>query len=62
MLESLTQQFPVEIPKLPEIKPEDLQVLLELGFEEAICKKALYLNDLNPQKAMEWIIDHQDDP
>eukprot|EP01091_Cochliopodium_minus_P010214 TRINITY_DN2666_c0_g1_i1.p1 TRINITY_DN2666_c0_g1~~TRINITY_DN2666_c0_g1_i1.p1 ORF type:complete len:259 (-),score=69.79 TRINITY_DN2666_c0_g1_i1:29-805(-) len=64
MFENLTQQYPVNVepPKLPEIKQEDITMLLEMGFEESVCKKALYLNNLDPQKAMEWIIDHHGDP
>ena len=64
LVESLKQQYPVHLlePKLPEIKKEDIMYLLEAGFEESLCKKALYLNDLNPEKALEWIVNNLDNP
>lgn len=60
MLKNMTKQFAA--PKLPEIPANVLGELLEVGFSETLAKKALYLNDLNVEKAMMWIIDHDQDP
>jgi len=46
---------------LPTIDPLLLQQLKDMGFPEARATKALILNNMNPQIAMEWILEHEDD-
>jgi hypothetical protein len=44
------------------ISPQVMQPLLEMGFTEARTVKALLLNLLNTEMAMEWLLEHADDP
>jgi hypothetical protein len=43
------------------ISPQVMQPLLEMGFTEARTVKALLLNLLNTEMAMEWLLEHADD-
>jgi hypothetical protein len=45
-----------------ELDPNALQQLKDMGFVEERCKKALYLNRMNAQLAMEWLLEHDGDP
>eukprot|EP01098_Paradermamoeba_levis_P012038 TRINITY_DN51_c0_g1_i1.p1 TRINITY_DN51_c0_g1~~TRINITY_DN51_c0_g1_i1.p1 ORF type:complete len:205 (+),score=39.48 TRINITY_DN51_c0_g1_i1:429-1043(+) len=49
-------------PTQPEVNPEALQKLVDMGFPEERCKKALLLNRMNPNLAMEWLLEHHEDP
>lgn len=49
-------------PALPEPKPEDLQMLTEMGFPAERAKKALWLHRMNLEVAMEWLLMHSEDP
>jgi len=42
--------------------PDALQMLMEMGFLEGRCRKALLLCRNNVQVAMEWLLEHSDDP
>lgn len=46
----------------PEANETRLQQLVEMGFSEAISRKALILRHNNLDAAMDWILEHQDDP
>jgi len=46
---------------LPEVDGLALQQLLDMGFPEAPCKKALHLNRMRTQEAMEWLLEHGSD-
>ena len=48
--------------QVPEANPSRLQQLVEMGFSEAIASKALILRHNNLDAAMDWILEHQDDP
>lgn len=47
---------------LPEANPTRLQQLVEMGFSEALARKALILRHNNLDLAMDWVLEHQDDP
>ncbi|ELR16657.1 UBA/TS-N domain containing protein [Acanthamoeba castellanii str. Neff] len=49
-------------PALPEPKPEDIQMLTEMGFPAERAKKALWLHRMNLEVAMEWLLMHSEDP
>lgn len=44
------------------ISPDLVAPLLEMGFSETRAVKALILNLLNTEMAMEWLLEHGDDP
>lgn len=46
----------------PEPHRERLQQLVDMGFSEAIASKALILRHNNMYAAMDWILEHGDDP
>jgi hypothetical protein len=46
----------------PEANESRLQQLVEMGFSETISRKALILRHNNLDAAMDWILEHQDDP
>jgi len=50
-----------EIPELPPIDPAALKLLKDMGFSEEAVKKALYLNKMDTQPAMEWLLEHSED-
>jgi hypothetical protein len=41
---------------------EALAQLMDMGFSESRCKKALYLNSCNFELALEWIFNNADSP
>jgi len=47
---------------IPEINQEALQQLLSMGFSEERSKKALLLNKMKMDAAMEWLFSHDNDP
>eukprot|EP01116_Phalansterium_solitarium_P022347 TRINITY_DN7340_c0_g1_i1.p1 TRINITY_DN7340_c0_g1~~TRINITY_DN7340_c0_g1_i1.p1 ORF type:complete len:392 (+),score=78.35 TRINITY_DN7340_c0_g1_i1:22-1176(+) len=47
---------------LPEVNASLLKQLTEMGFPEWPAKKALILCRMNVQYAMEWLLEHSDDP
>lgn len=47
--------------QLPPINPSILQQLKDMGFSEERSKKALYVNSMNPSRAMEWLLEHEED-
>jgi hypothetical protein len=49
-------------PQLPPLPPEQVQLLVEVGFPEERVKKALYLCKMNAEAAMEWLLMHSEDP
>jgi len=46
----------------PTADPAVLQQLIEFGFPEVRARKALLLNRMNLERAMEWLLEHSDDP
>jgi Kip1 ubiquitination-promoting complex protein 2 len=44
-----------------QIDIQALQNLKDMGFNEERAKKALLLNGMNPQKAMDWLLVHESD-
>eukprot|EP01098_Paradermamoeba_levis_P009273 TRINITY_DN3847_c0_g1_i1.p1 TRINITY_DN3847_c0_g1~~TRINITY_DN3847_c0_g1_i1.p1 ORF type:complete len:341 (-),score=96.26 TRINITY_DN3847_c0_g1_i1:124-1146(-) len=47
---------------LPTVDPLYLQQLVDMGFQAERSKKALILNRMNTQAAMEWLLEHNEDP
>eukprot|EP01114_Cavostelium_apophysatum_P015083 TRINITY_DN4042_c0_g1_i1.p1 TRINITY_DN4042_c0_g1~~TRINITY_DN4042_c0_g1_i1.p1 ORF type:complete len:349 (+),score=65.38 TRINITY_DN4042_c0_g1_i1:954-2000(+) len=52
---------PAPAPEIT-IEPALLQQLIDMGFPEDRSRKALILNNMNPQAAMDWILQHEEDP
>jgi len=48
--------------QLPPVDPVALQQFTEMGFTEARSSKALILNGMNTRAAMDWLLQHSDDP
>lgn len=48
--------------QVPEANPARLNQLVEMGFSEALARKALIMRHNNLDAAMDWILEHQDDP
>jgi len=48
--------------EFPFPNPEGLQMLMMMGFPQWRSQKALLLNMLDPQLAIEWLLQHLDDP
>jgi hypothetical protein len=42
--------------------PEDLEMMVAMGFPKFRCTKALLLNGFNPEAAVEWILLNNDNP
>lgn len=53
---------PQDLASKLQVDQESLNQLLQMGFEEEICKKALLLHRMSPTLAMEWILEHSSDP
>eukprot|EP01102_Stenamoeba_stenopodia_P023301 TRINITY_DN9995_c0_g1_i2.p1 TRINITY_DN9995_c0_g1~~TRINITY_DN9995_c0_g1_i2.p1 ORF type:complete len:375 (-),score=84.91 TRINITY_DN9995_c0_g1_i2:28-1152(-) len=49
-------------PATLEVDPGAVQQLTDMGFAEEHAKKALLLNRLNTELAMEWLLEHSEDP
>merc|ERR1711916_61622 len=47
--------------ELPQINRDALNTLLEMGFDETASEKALYLNNMDVNLAMEWCLEHDSD-
>jgi len=68
--QSPVQPQPTQIPPQPAqvpprqiaLDPASLQQLKDMGFPENRAKKALTLMRMNVQLAMEWLLEHGDDP
>eukprot|EP00887_Chlorella_sp_A99_P005497 scaffold1.g5497.t1 len=52
----------VGVPRVPEPNAEALSSLLEMGFPEALCRNALLLNRNHFERALEWVMEHAQDP
>jgi len=55
------QQFPQPTIVI-NVQPSVLNQLKDMGFPEERAKKALILNRMNIQRAMEWLLEHDEDP
>lgn len=44
------------------VDPALIQQLVDMGFPQNRARKALILSRLNLQRAMEWILEHENDP
>jgi len=49
-------------PQLPAIDEVSLRSLQDMGFSDQRATKALLLNRMNSQAAMEWLLEHNSDP
>lgn len=49
-------------PAFPSENREALASLMEMGFSESRCKKALMLNDMDVEAALNWLCAHIEDP
>jgi len=59
------QTFRINFSQLLRILPfpeQELQTLMSLGFPEWRCRKALLLNFFDPEMALEWLLNHSNDP
>mmetsp|Transcript_16579 Transcript_16579/g.23016 ORF Transcript_16579/g.23016 Transcript_16579/m.23016 type:complete len:746 (-) Transcript_16579:33-2270(-) len=48
-------------PSVPSIDPVALLQLKDMGFADEAAKKALLLNKMNTQLAMDWLLEHSED-
>ncbi|XP_058792490.1 ubiquitin-associated domain-containing protein 1 isoform X2 [Phymastichus coffea] len=46
----------------PPTDPKAVKYLVEMGFPESKVLKALRLRKMNTSEALEWLLEHQDDP
>eukprot|EP01105_Mastigella_eilhardi_P018234 TRINITY_DN4214_c0_g1_i2.p1 TRINITY_DN4214_c0_g1~~TRINITY_DN4214_c0_g1_i2.p1 ORF type:complete len:327 (+),score=74.99 TRINITY_DN4214_c0_g1_i2:113-982(+) len=53
---------PAAAPPPVTVDPDLVSQLTEVGFSVPRVTRALLLNRMNPQLAMEWLLDHTDDP
>ncbi|ESP04978.1 hypothetical protein LOTGIDRAFT_230032 [Lottia gigantea] len=51
-----------EPTKTPKVDASLQRQLTDMGFTEARAKKALILNKMSVMSAMDWLLQHQDDP
>lgn len=52
----------LEIRCKPPNDPKTVKYLMDIGFSEKKVLKALRLRKMNVSEALEWLIEHQDDP
>lgn len=52
----------LEIRCKPPNDPKTVKYLMDIGFTEKKVLKALRLRKMNASEALEWLIEHQDDP
>jgi len=60
-----SQAFRINFSHLLRIMPfpeQDLQTLMSMGFPEWRCRKALLLNFFDADMALEWLLNHSNDP
>jgi hypothetical protein len=48
--------------QVPEPTAEQIGTLTDMGFSEAVARKALLLTRCNVEVALEWVLQHMDDP
>uniref|UniRef100_A0A7S4HJX2 Uncharacterized protein n=1 Tax=Vannella robusta TaxID=1487602 RepID=A0A7S4HJX2_9EUKA len=53
---------PTVTPEAVEQAKNLLQILLDAGFPRERSKKALLMNGMDPNAAIEWLLTHMDDP
>ncbi|KAL3871497.1 hypothetical protein ACJMK2_039491 [Sinanodonta woodiana] len=49
-------------PPSPKIDESSVKQLIDMGFSENRAKKALLLNSMSVMSAMEWLLQHENDP
>jgi uncharacterized UBP type Zn finger protein len=47
---------------VPELSSEHLASLREIGFSEELCRNGLLLHRNQFERALEWLLEHADDP
>ncbi|XP_043280301.1 ubiquitin-associated domain-containing protein 1 [Venturia canescens] len=52
----------LELRCKPPNDPKTVKYLVDMGFSEKKVLKALHLRKMNTSEALEWLIEHQDDP
>ncbi|GAB4817588.1 hypothetical protein N2152v2_004634 [Parachlorella kessleri] len=53
---------PLPPPMVPEVSTTNLASLQEMGFQEPLCRNALLLHRNHLSRALEWLIEHAEDP
>lgn len=53
---------PAQAPAEVVVDPALIQQLVDMGFAQNRSRKALILSRLNLQRAMEWLLEHENDP
>lgn len=48
--------------QVPEPRADQIATLTDMGFSEAVARKALLLTRCNVELALEWVLQHMDEP
>lgn len=59
---SPTHPHPDDKQQVPDLDSAALAELMEMGFPEALCRNALLWGRNSLQPALEWLLQHAEDP